>query len=62
MGLLGGRPGPLARLERQHEPDLGSGQGLGEAGVVAISAVGHHGLERDAGLLGGSDQLNGQLR
>ena len=52
MGRLGRRPGALAGLEGQHERDLGRGQGVGEAGVVAVEAVGHHRPEPDAGLLG----------
>jgi len=51
VGLVGRRPGALAGLEGQHERDLGRHQGVGEAGVVAIKAVGHHRLEPDAGLL-----------
>ena len=60
MGRRRRRPDALARLEGQHEPDPGPRQGLGEARVVAIKAVGHHRLEPDTSLLGG--QLDGELR
>jgi hypothetical protein len=57
-----GRPDTLAGLERQHERHPGATQRLHKAGVVAVEAVGHHRPEPDLGLLGGDDQLGGQLR
>jgi len=62
MGRLRRRPDALGRLEGQHEPYLGRAQGLGEARVVAVEAVGHHRPEPDTSLLGGLDQLDGELR
>ena len=62
MGLIGRCPAALAGLESQHERHLGRGQGVGEAGIVTVEAVGHHRPEPAAGLLGGLDQLDGELR
>src|SRR6266542_4255169 len=61
VGGLGRRPGALAGLERQHERHACATQRLDKPGVVAVEAVGHHRPERDLGLLGGLDELGGQL-
>ena len=53
-GVWAGRPAPRCPcgLEGQHERDLGGAQRVGEAGVVAVEAVGDHRPEPDAGLAG----------
>src|SRR5215211_2764200 len=55
-------PDPFAGLDRQYVGHADPAERLGEAGVVAVKAVRHHRAERDLGLLGGADQLGGQLR